>query len=121
VDTIQQILQSDAPPELICHSPAHPVAWVHLTAPTENDALSYEAWIITCGSESPDAQSVLAALTIKLAPKAHLELADSGLFAVIQLPGSMPAEAVAEIIIRIMFDVQHVPSPNGVELSLEYR
>ena len=123
-DTIGQIGLSDSgTPVLICHSPHNDHAWIHLAAAANTDAgaTAIRSWSLTCGTGDQELAEKLRLAVAKHVSTARYDVPASGLFAVVILPGDTQVDRIADLIIRIMFDVQHVQSADEVELSLEFR
>ncbi len=108
---------------LICHSPHNEHAWIHLAADASTDAdeTAIRSWSLTCGTGHQVPAEQLRQAVAEQVSTARYDAPASGLFAIVTLPGDTPVDGIADLIIRIMFDVQHVQSPDEVELSLEYR
>lgn len=118
-DTIRQIaLAEETPPALVCDTPNHDHGWVYLSVSQETPG-EWE-WLLTIGYPSGvDPSSALKDLS-PLSDEITVVEWEAGIHARLSIPNSASYAEVAQLLNRIMIDIQNIGATQTIEVALEY-
>jgi len=110
-------------PVLVCNSTNNDHAWVNVaavTTPDQGELQLIDSWTVTFGVED---MSFLGAVeiinSVARINSSHADVAK--LSAEITVSGTVSPEEIADLILYIMYEIQHINAPSLVDIILESR